>query len=133
MTGTAQDVTLAIQTDAAPGGTLSGAKTVSVDTTTGLATFAGLSIDKAGTGYTLTATGSTVDETAGVVVSSAFDITIGPAAKLAFTSQPGGAVAGSLFSTQPALTLQDAGGNTVLGTAQTVTVGIQNNAAGTAR
>ena len=80
VTGTAQDVTLAIQDNAASG-TLNGTLTVTLDTGTGVATFSGLSIDKAGTGYTLTATGSTVNTTAGDVVSSTFNITVGAAAQ----------------------------------------------------
>jgi len=72
VTGTAQNVTLAIQNNAGPGGFLSGTKTVAVDTGTGVATFSGLSIDLAGVGYTLTATGDTVSTTPGAVVSSAF-------------------------------------------------------------
>jgi hypothetical protein len=55
-------------------GTLSGTKTVAVNTSTGVTTFSGLSIDKGGNGYTLTATGSTVDTTAGTVVSSTFNV-----------------------------------------------------------
>src|SRR4029079_4420625 len=74
------------------------------------------------------ATGSTVNTTAGVIVSGAFNVTVGAAAKLAFTTQPGNGAGGSAFSTQPAVTLQDAGGNAVTGTAQNVTVAIQNNA-----
>jgi len=74
VTGTAQTVTLAIQNN--PGsGTLTCTGGLSKATTTGVATFAGCSISSAGTGYTLTVTGSTVDTTAGVVVSSAFNIT----------------------------------------------------------
>jgi hypothetical protein len=73
VTGTAQDVTLAIQNNAGSG-TLSGTKTVAVNTNTGVATFSGLSIDKGGNGYTLTATGSTVNITAGVVLSSGFNV-----------------------------------------------------------
>src|SRR5439155_6952048 len=84
----------------------------------------------AGTGYTLTATGSTVSNTPGVVVSGAFNITTGPAAKLAFTTSPGNSIAGTAFGTQPVVTLQDAGGNTVTGTVQNVTVAIQNNPGG---
>ena len=76
VTGTAQNVTLAIQTNAGPGGVLSGTTTVAVSTSTGVATFSGLSINLVGTGYTLTATGSTVDTTAGTVVSSAFNIAV---------------------------------------------------------
>src|ERR1035437_3715842 len=38
---------------------------------------------------------------------------IGPATQLAFTQTPGGAAAGTAFSTQPQITVEDAGGNTV--------------------
>ncbi len=74
--GTAQNVTLAILNNAGPGGVLSGTKTVAVNTGTGVATFSGLNIDKVGAGYTLTATGSTVSTTPGVVLSAAFDVTV---------------------------------------------------------
>ncbi|HUI10520.1 MAG TPA: invasin domain 3-containing protein [Bacteroidota bacterium] len=73
VTGTAQNVTLAIQTNPA-GGTLSGTTTVAVNTSTGFATFSGLSIDKAAPGYTLTATGNTVSTAPGSVISSPFII-----------------------------------------------------------
>ncbi len=72
--GTAQNVTLAIQNNAGPGAVLSGTKTVAVNTATGKATFSGLSIDKLGTDYTLTATGNTVATIPGVVTSSAFSM-----------------------------------------------------------
>jgi hypothetical protein len=75
VTGKAQSVTLSIQSNPA-GGTLSGTLTMAVNTNTGLATFSGLSIDKVGLGYTLTARGNTLDTSAGVVVSSPFNIIV---------------------------------------------------------
>jgi hypothetical protein len=54
-TGSSASITLAIGTNPG-GGTLSGTKTMSA--TNGVATFSGLSINNAGTGYTLTATSS---------------------------------------------------------------------------
>src|SRR5206468_1309262 len=87
VTGTAQSVTVAIQNNPG-GGTLSGTTTVAVKTTTGQATFSGLSINKVGTGYTLTVTRSTVSTTPSVVVSAAFNLTAGTAAKLAFSTSP---------------------------------------------
>ena len=75
VTGTVQTVTLAIQNDAGGGATLGGTKSVAVNTATGQAGFAGLSLDRTGTGYTLTATGSTVSTAPGGVVSAAFSIT----------------------------------------------------------
>ena len=128
VTGVAQNVTVAIQNNAGPGGVLSGTLTVAVNTGTGQATFTNLAIDKTGSGYTLTATGSTVSTSPGVVVSAAFNVTMGPAARIAITTQPGGGTGGSPFSVQPVVTLQDAGGNTVTGTPQNVTFAIQNNA-----
>jgi hypothetical protein len=64
-------VTLALGSNSS-GGTLSG--TTSIATSGGVATFSGLSIDKAGTGYTLTAS------TLGLksATSSAFDVTAPP-------------------------------------------------------
>src|SRR5439155_625444 len=102
-------VTVAIGTN--PGsGTLSGTKTIAASA--GVATFGGLSIDKAGTGYTLTATdGSFTSAT-----SSTFNINVGSATKLAFTTQPGGATAANTAfpaASQPVVAAQDAGGNTV--------------------
>src|SRR5215467_14215891 len=70
----ATQVSLAIGTNPA-GGTLSGGSAVTV--ASGVATFSGLSIDKAGTGYTLTAS-STPSYTG--ATSAAFNITTGAAA-----------------------------------------------------
>src|SRR5204863_2997852 len=78
--------------------------------------------------YTLTATGNTVSTTPGVVVTNAFNITGGAATKLAFTTSPSNSTGGVAFPTQPVVTLQDNNGNTVTGTAQTVTLAIQNDA-----
>jgi len=108
VTGTAQNVTLAIQNHAGSG-SLSGTVTAAVNTSTGVATLSGLSIDKIGSGYTLTATGNTVSTTAGGVVSSPFNITTGTATKLAYTSVPSTGTAATAFSVT--LQSQDAGGN----------------------
>ena len=95
-------VTLAIGTNPS-GGILSGTTTVAA--VAGVATFSGLSINKAGTNYTLTATdGSLTNAT-----SSAFNITTGPAAKLAYTTVPTNGTAGTPFSVT--VQSQDAGGN----------------------
>ena len=75
----AQTVTIAIQNNAGPGGTLSGTKSLAIDLTTGRAAFSGISIDKGGNGYTLTATGSTVSTTPGTVVSAPFSVSAGAA------------------------------------------------------
>lgn len=123
--GSASDtIVLTIGTNAG-GGTLSG--TTSKPTASGIATFTDLSIDKAGTGYTLKAAGSTYS-TSGVA-SSTFNITVGSAYQLAFTTEPSGAIAGSAFSTQPVVTVQDQGGNTVTGSSASITLAIGTNPA----
>ena len=86
-------------------GTLGGTLTQSA--ASGVATFSGLSVDKIGSGYTLAATSTGL---AGAT-SSAFNITLGAAAKVIFTTQPAGAVSGTAFTTQPVLAVTDLGGN----------------------
>src|ERR1019366_3569987 len=77
-------VALAIGTNPS-GGTLS----VCTETTTaGVATFSGCKINKAGNGYTLTATDATDGLNTASAPSSAFNITVGSAAQLVFTTQP---------------------------------------------
>ena len=76
-----------------------------------------MSIDKAGTGYTLTATGSTVSTTPGVVVSSGFNITPGAIDHYAVSTSPPQA-AGTRFTVT--VTAQDANNNTVTTDSSTV-------------
>jgi hypothetical protein len=99
-------ITLAIGSN--PGsGTLGG--TLTQNAGNGIATFPGLSIDKAGTGYTLTASSGALTGT----TSTPFNITAGTIAGVSFTTQPSGGTAGIAFSDQPVVTVQDASGNTV--------------------
>jgi RHS repeat-associated protein len=87
----------------------------------GKATFAGCAIDNAGTGYQLRAH----DSTASLHVdSTAFNITTGPAAQIAFSRDPSGGASGTAFDTQPRVSLTDAGGNPVGGN---VTLSITDN------
>ena len=110
-------VTVAISTNPG-GGTLSG--TLSTTPSSGVVTFADLSIDKTGTGYklTLSSTGLTS------AVSNTFNVTVGAAAKVAFTQQPNGGAAGAVWSTQPKVTIQDTFGNTVTTSSANVTLTI---------
>ena len=80
--------------------------------TAGLATFAGCKIDKTGS-YTLSATLSGVTS----ATSNSFNVTVGAAAKLSFSTEPGGGAAGVAWATQPQVIIQDAGGNTTTSTA----------------
>jgi hypothetical protein len=52
---------------------------------------------------------------------------VGAAAQLAFTTQPGGGTAGTAWSTQPVVTVQDAGGNTVTSSSASITLAIGTN------
>jgi len=106
-------VTLAIGTNPG-GGTLSG--TVTVAATAGVATFSTLSIDKAGTGYTLVSSAS--GPTGGP--SSAFDITAAAAATIAVNAGNNqSAPVGTAVAIPPSVIVQDQFGNPVAGIAVT--------------
>jgi len=114
-------VTIAIGTNPG-GGTLSGTATAAA--VAGVATFSTLSIDKTGTGYTLAAssagfTGAT---------STAFNVTPGTPAKLAFTVQPTNVVAGAAIAPAVQVSIEDAKGNVV--TSDTSSVSITISAGG---
>ncbi|MEO7501880.1 MAG: hypothetical protein ABIW94_04495, partial [Gemmatimonadaceae bacterium] len=84
--------------------------------------FRNVSIDKAASGYTLSATAPNL---AGAT-SSAFDVFPGAAAKLGFTIQPASALANTIFPAI-AVAVQDAGGNTVTGSVANVALSIGTN------
>jgi len=92
----------------------------------GVATFSGCLIDRAGTGYTLTATGSGLTS----ATSAAFAISGSTATKLAFTSQPTRGTPGGAFATQPVVAIQDAGGATVTTSTATVALSLGANPGG---
>jgi signal peptidase I len=85
----------------------------------GVASFSSCKINLAGT-YTLTATASGLTS----AVSASFTITVGPASKLAFSTSPSGSSSGTAFATQPVVSVQDAGGNTVTSSSASVTLAI---------
>ncbi|WP_233262159.1 S8 family serine peptidase [Vitiosangium sp. GDMCC 1.1324] len=104
------NVTLSIANNAG-GGSLSGTTTVAMSS--GVATFSSLSIDKAGTGYTLKASSSGFPD----VASSAFNITPAAAAKLGFMTQPSTTLAGASITPAVQVAIQDAFGNPTASTA----------------
>ena len=106
------------------GGTLSG--TTTVNAVNGVAPFSDLSIDKAGTGYTLVASALNLTGT----LSAAFDITPGAASRLAFTVQPTETTVGNVISPAVRAELQDALGNGVTTATDSVTIGIGVNPSG---
>ena len=106
VTTATNSITLAIATN--PGGTLA-CTTNPLGATGGVASFAGCKITGKLGNYTLTASATGLTG----ATSNTFPITIGAASQLAFTTQPGGGVDGTAWATQPVVTVQDAGGNTV--------------------
>jgi Invasin, domain 3 len=120
-TGFSGNVTVTIGTNPSAG-TLAG--TLTHAAVGGVATFSGLSIDKVGTGYTLTATG------AGTATSTAFDITAGTATALVFSVQPTNTVAGAAITPAVQVTAQDGSGNTATGFTGNITVAIGTNPGG---
>ncbi len=117
VTGSTATVSLAISTN--PGsGTLSGS--ASVAAVNGIATFPGLSINRTGVGYRLTASSTGLT----LIASNTFNITIGPAAQLAFTTQPNGGAVNATWTAQPRVTVRDALGNTVTTSTAVVTLTI---------
>src|SRR5256884_1158203 len=104
-TGFGSNVTVAIGTN--PGsGTLAG--TTVVTAVGGVATFANLSINKVGTGYTLAATGTGVTP----ATSTAFTVAVGTPTQLVFSVQPSNATAGVAIAPAVQVTAQDPQGNT---------------------
>ena len=107
VTSATNAITVAIGTNPG-GGSLSG--TASVSAVNGVATFSNLSIDRTGSGYTLTAA---ADGLTGAT-SPGFDILPGNANRLVFIVGPTARVIGEPFSPALEVQVQDAGGNTVL-------------------
>ncbi|HMH81345.1 MAG TPA: hypothetical protein VK531_00635, partial [Gemmatimonadales bacterium] len=106
--------------------TLAGTRTV--DPVRGVATFADLSLDKAGTGYTLVATAPGQRG----VTSPPFNVTPAAAARLAFTAQPNDAVAGSVITPAVQVTAFDTLGNVVSSFTQNITMALETNPTGAA-
>src|SRR5439155_622028 len=92
----------------------------------GIATFSDLSIDKVGTGYTLTA----ADGGLGGDTSSAFNITPAGADHLAFSVQPTTTVAGVAINPAVKVQVLDQFGNLVTTDTSNVTVAIGSNPGG---
>jgi hypothetical protein len=119
MTSSRDPVTIAFANNAG-GGTLTGTKTVNaVD---GIASFTGLSINKAAAGYTLSATSGSLP----AATSSAFTIAPAAAAKLVFTTQPVNAQ-GNVSMGSVTGSISDAFDNVVTSATNSVTLSIANN------
>ena len=89
----------------AAGGTVTNGSVAAV---AGVATLTSLEVNALVGSYTLTFTDGSLTD----VVSSAFNVTVGPASKLAIVTEPSAAVAsGAALSQQPVLKVEDSGGN----------------------
>jgi len=113
-------ITIAIGTNPSAG-TLSG--TAQANAVAGVATFSTLSINKVGTGYTLTASATGLT----AATSNAFNVTAGAATKLVFTVQPAAVTAGSSITPAVGVSVEDAQGNVVPTAANQVTIAIGTN------
>jgi hypothetical protein len=79
----------------------------------GVVNFSGCAVDKAGT-YKLVATLAS-DNSITRTSDPAFTVSAGPATQAVFTSAPTSALAGQAVATQPAVQMEDAGGNPTAG------------------
>src|SRR5207249_590802 len=125
-TGFAGSVAVALGTNPS-GGTLAG--TTTVPAVSGVASFASLSLNKVGSGYTLTAAAPFQPALTGAT-SAPFDISPGQAAQLLFTVQPTSTTAGAVITPAVRVTARDAQGNTATGFNGSVTVALGANASG---
>src|SRR5262245_25865922 len=118
-------ITVALGTN--PGGSTLGGNTT-IYTSLGVATFNDLSLNKVGTGYTLTASAAGLTP----ATSSAFNVNAGAAAALAFTTQPVNSTAGSAIGGPPTVTVRDSLGNTATLSTASITIAIGSNPSGSA-
>ena len=65
------------------------------------------------------------------MTSNTFTITIGGASQLVFSAQPGGGANGVAWGTQPAVSVEDAGGNVVTNATNQITLALGTNPGGT--
>jgi hypothetical protein len=112
-------VTIAIGTNGG-GGILGG--TVTAAPVNGIATFSNLTISAAGTGYTLTASATSLTG----ATSIGFNVTTSPV-KLAFTTQPSNTNVGAFIIPAVAVIIQDVNGVVVTGATNPVTIAIGAN------
>ena len=116
VTTDSSDITLAI-TQGPSGAALNGTTTEAA--VSGVATFANLSINTAGT-YELTASDGSLTS----VVSNQFIVTLGVLSQLGFKVEPTTIAAGGVISPALQVVLEDNGGNPVVGYTENVTLSI---------
>ena len=108
-------------------GVLTCTSTLTVAAVSGLATFTGCQISRAGIAYSLTATSTGLSNG----VSSTFNITPTAATGYAWTTEAGGGISNAAWAAQPVVRLVDTVGNTVwTDNTSTVTLNVTGNPAG---
>lgn len=124
-TVTTPNVFVTITIESNPGGALinNNVSLISATSSSGVATFSSLFLDKVGTGYTLKASATGYAS----IVSSSFAVTPAAASKVGFLTQPATLTAGTAFSPAIAVAVQDLYGNTVTGATNTITVGVSHS------
>jgi len=96
----------------------------------GRATFTGLTLNEAGSGYKLRFIGLDSSQTPFAYVDSqSFNVAIGSAYQISIARHPASATGGSAFRTQPVVNMEDRGGNvlTTYSGTETVTVSMYQN------
>jgi hypothetical protein len=119
VTSSTASVSLAITSGTGTAGAVLGG-TVTAAAANGVATFSNLTVNKVGTGYTLTATATGLTG----VTSTGFSVAFGAASKLAFVAQPSSVSARSVMSPAVQVVVVDAQGNTVTNSSASVTLAI---------
>ena len=119
VTSSSASISLAIATQPGSGATLT-CTTNPLAASSGVATFAGCKIVGTAGTYTLSATSAGLT----TATSGSFTITFGAATQLAFSTQPGGGANGAAWVTQPKVTVEDSGGNTVTGSSASISLAI---------
>jgi hypothetical protein len=84
----------------------------------GVITFSGCAVSLAGNGYTLTAS----DGSLASATSTSFNVAVGAASNLVFTTQPTGSASGTMLSTQPVIKVEDPAGNVVTSASTAITL-----------
>ena len=120
VTSSGASVTLAIASQPGSGASLTCTGGLSQAAASGVASFGGCQIVGKAGNYTLSATATGLS----TATSSSFGIGVGPAALVTFTTQPGGGANGAAWTTQPVVTVEDSGGNTVTSSGASVTLAI---------
>jgi len=110
VTSSSATITLAIDATANPGSsTISGGSTVTAVASSGVATFSTATLNKAGTGYRLTVSATSLT----AATSNTFNVTPGTATKLAFVQQPSHSMFSQTMTPPVTVAIQDANSNTV--------------------